>query len=922
MAKHGSIGEFDSDRETWKSYTERLTQYFTANDVESADKKRAILLSVCGPTTYQLIRNILAPVKPTERTFAQLVELVEHHRNPKPSVIVRRYNFNSRMKQPGESIADYTAELRKIAEDCAFGETLEDMLRDRIVCGISEPQLQRRLLAESELTYKTALEIAQSWEAAGTNTRDLQKSQASNSTVNRVVRPEQQSKHNQGASSNSFTCSRCGGQHLASHCKYKQSKCHFCQKKGHLARVCQSKQHINPSSASGKTQVISRAPRQGRTLLVDSPQQHNDEPDTYSLFTVTGHANRPIQVTVEVNSTTLNMEVDTGASRSLISETTYNQLLNQTDLPPLQSTTAELRTYTGEQIPILGILNIPVCYHNQKVIADLLVVKGDGPSLMGRDWLQQITLDWHSLHQIQATHNTVLESLIAKHQEVFADGLGKVKNFTAKLHVSPDAQPRYYRPRPVPHSLRTKLEKQLQHLESLGIIEPVQFSDWAAPIVPVLKANGELRVCGDYKLTVNRVAKLETYPLPRIEDLFASLAGGKTFSKLDLAQAYLQVELDQSAKKYLTINTHRGLYTYNHLPFGVALAPAIFQRMIENILQGLKHVCVYIDDILITGISEDDHLKNLDEVLQRLKNAGLRLKREKCSLMLPEVQYLGHKISAKGLEPTDEKIKAIRQASAPQNVSQLRSFLGAINYYCKFLPNLASKLSPLYKLLQHNSKWIWGQEQIKAFELAKQNLASPPLLVHFDPEKPIVLSCDASPYGIGAVLSHTIEGREQPIAFASRTLAAAEQNYSQLDKEALAIIYGVKRFHEYLVGHKFTIVSDHKPLQYLFNEKKTIPQMASPRVQRWALTLSGYDYNIVYKPGKHHCNADMLSRLPLKTTPRDIPVPGDTVMLLETLQESPVTAKLIRTWTNRDPTLSKVRDLVKRGWTHTGDPKL
>ena len=267
---------------------------------------------------------------------------------------------------------------------------------------------------------------------------------------------------------------------------------------------------------------------------------------------------------------------------------------------------------------------------------ELLVVKGDGPSLMGRDWLQQITLDWHSLHQIQANHNAALESLLAKHQDVFADGLGKVKNL---LHVSPDAQPRYYGPRPVPHSLRAKLDKQLQHLESLGIIEPVQFSDWAVPIVPVLKANGELRVCGDYKLTVNRVAKLETYPLPRIEDLFALLAGGKCFSKLDLAHAYLQVELDQSAKKYVTINTHRGLYTYNHLPFGVASAPAIFQQMIENILQGLKHVCVYIDDILVTGISEDDHLKNLDEVLQRLGSAGLHLKREKCNLMLPEMQY-------------------------------------------------------------------------------------------------------------------------------------------------------------------------------------------------------------------------------------------------------------------------------------------
>ena len=171
-------------------------------------------------------------------------------------------------------------------------------------------------------------------------------------------------------------------------------------------------------------------------------------------------------------------------------------------------------------------------------------------------------------------------------------------------------------------------------------------------------------------------------------------------------------------------------------------------------------------------------------------------------------------------------------------------------------------------------------------------------------------------------MSHTIDGGEQPIAFASRTLATAERNYSQLDKETLSIVFGVKRFHEYLVGHKFTIISDHKPLQYLFNEKKAIPQMASPRVQRWALTLSGYEYDIMYKPGKQHCNADMLSRLPLETAPKDVPVPGDTVVLLETLQSSPVTAKLIKTWTNRDPTLSKVRDLVKKGWIHTNDPNL
>lgn len=262
-------------------------------------------------------------------------------------------------------------------------------------------------------------------------------------------------------------------------------------------------------------------------------------------------------MTVSIDSTSLEMELDTGASRSIISEATYKNLQTQTELPSLQSTNAQLRTYTGEQLPILGILTIPISYLTQTVTVELVVVKGDGPSLMGRDLLQQIRLDWHSLHKIQSNLESSLEALLIKHQAVFAEGLGKVKGFTAKLYVSPDAQPCFYRPRPVPHSLRAKLEKELQHLESLGIIEPVQFSDWAVPIVPVVKSNGEIRVCGDYKLSVNRVAKLETYPLPRIEDLFTSLAGGKTFSKLDLAHAYLQVELDPSTRKYVTINTHK-----------------------------------------------------------------------------------------------------------------------------------------------------------------------------------------------------------------------------------------------------------------------------------------------------------------------------------------------------------------------------
>ena len=215
-----------------------------------------------------------------------------------------------------------------------------------------------------------------------------------------------------------------------------------------------------------------------------------------------------------------------------------------------------------------------------------------------------------------------------------------------------------------------------------------------------MKQDGSIRLCGDYKVTVNRAAKVDKYPLPRIDELFASLEGGRSFTKLDLAQAYQQVPLDVDSKKLTTINTPKGLYQYTRLPFGISSAPSIFQRVMENLLNDIPNVCVYIDDILVTGKTDADHLKNLDDVLTRLGRAGLRLKHTKCAFLLSSLEYLGHRISEKGLQPTQDKVNAILEAPAPENVSQLRSFLGAIGYYSKFVPNLSSKLAPLYRLLR------------------------------------------------------------------------------------------------------------------------------------------------------------------------------------------------------------------------------
>ena len=342
----------------------------------------------------------------------------------------------------------------------------------------------------------------------------------------------------------------------------------------------------------------------------------------------------------------------------------------------------------------------------------------------------------------------------------------------------------------------------------------------------------------------------------------------------------------------------------------------------EAILQGLSGVCLYLDDILITGKIEEEHHTNLSAALQKIAAAGMRLKSEKCFFFLKEFEYVGHKTSAKGLQTSMEKVQAIMKAPQPTNVTQLKLFLGMLNYYGKFLPNLSTCLALLYGLLKQNSRWNGGPEQKGAFQKAKSLLTSSKVLTHYDPTKPLILACDASPYGVGAVLSHQLEAGEHSIAFASCSLAPAEKNYSQIDEEALAIVFGVKHFHQYLFGCSFTIKSDHKPLQHLLGEKKGISAMASTEVQHCALKPSAYNYRVQYVPGKERANANVLSRLPVPVEPKEVPILEELVMLMESLQISPVTVTQIKKWTDFDPVLSTVRKFVQQGWPRTVSPNL
>ena len=335
----------------------------------------------------------------------------------------------------------------------------------------------------------------------------------------------------------------------------------------------------------------------------------------------------------------------------------------------------------------------------------------------------------------------------------------------------------------------------------------------------------------------------------------------------------------------------------------------------DIILQGLEHVASIQDDILITGKDDDEHINNLNTVLSCLDDYGLRLQLSKCTFMQKSVTYMGCIISAKGISPTDEKVEAIKQAPRPENSTQLRAFLGMVNYHGKFIRNLSSILQPLNQLLQKNQDFIWTPQCEAAFNKAKDSLSSAHMLVHYDPSLPVVLESDAIQYGIGAVILHRFpNGDERPIAHASRSLNSSERNYSQIEMEGLAVIFGVTKYYMYLFGHKFTLCTDHKPLLKIFAPDSATPVLAAARLQRWSLLLSSYHYEIELKPSAEVASANALSRLPLKYH-SDASVEDKVFhVAAQQLSRHPVSASEIARAMSRHPTMAKTLSLTQDGW--------
>lgn len=549
-------------------------------------------------------------------------------------------------------------------------------------------------------------------------------------------------------------------------------------------------------------------------------------------------------VNVQINNVNLRFRIDTGADITVINKKSQEMI----QLPISKYHNKKLVDAGGKELKDAGVIETFITYKGQERKANLCVIEKAPQNLLGIPEIKALGL-------VYRVRGVKIED---KFQGLYKE-LGRLPE-VFRIRLKSDAVPHSIPvPRKLPLGLREATERELKRMESMGVIERVEeYREWCAGMVVAPKSSGGVRICVDLT-ALNRSVKRENYPLPRVEETLALLEGSRVYSKMDANSGFWQIKLEEESRALTTFITPFGRFQFRVMPFGITSAPEFFQRQMNRILAGLPGVVCMMDDILVFGKSEAEHDERLEEVMKKISEAGMTLNKKKCEFRKSEVIFLGHKVTAEGIEADPEKVAAIRQMSPPTNKTELKSFLGMVNYLSKFSARLAETERPLRELGRKSSCWVWGPDQQRSFEEVKKEICNAPVLAKYELSKEHRVTADASNYALGAaLLQRTEDGQWQPVAFVSRKLTEAEQKYAQIEKESLAITWACEKFDYFLVGTQFQVETDHKPLVKLLgrSDLANLPL----RCQRFKLRLMRYDFKIFYTPGPQMFLADLLSR--------------------------------------------------------------
>ena len=875
-------------------------------------------------------------LKPVWQKFATYV-------TPRSNHILARVQLRA-LKQENLTLEEFITRARTLTNDCGYpADYREITLQDTLVFGLKSDKVRSDAIAiGNTLTYQQVYDLAKTEEsttaqmgAIATVSQSIHALQSkpaprSYSRSNDSRNNDKPRKYGASKQSGGSSCFGCGGSHAKGkeNCPAKDVKCHYCQRNGHYQRVCLQKQR-NVSELAYHNLAEDNTDNPYTMNDIGSITARTIDALTTSRSASSGRHIDKIFAGVKLNdSYKARLKVDTGSNRCTL--TTQDLKKSQLDLA-IQPDSHILNNYGGGTITSHGSTQLKLSYNGKSTLAHFSIVEApDNPSILGcRQALELgiLTLNINSIHTSNETQPAAVvptkthdgsltkEHVLQEYQDCF-DKIGRFPGDKYKIKLIEDPKPVVHAPRTVPVHILPLYKAELDAMLIDEIISPVtEPTDWVNSIVcnvTETDAGKKIRLCLDPK-DLNKNIRREHYYSRTIDEILPQLHNKKYFTVADTKKGYWHVELDHESSLLCTFNTPFGRFKFNRLPFGINVSQDAFQRRLDDVYKGIKNVCGIADDIIACGQTPEEHDLAVLQMLEATRKNNISLNSKKLQFKQPTVNFFGIVITDKGIRPQENKLQAIKNLKPPENVKELLSILGMITYLNRFSKKLAELTAPLRELTKKGIHFHWEQRHDKALEDIKNELCEAQLLSFYDPDPrtKTILQCDASQLGLGAWLRQIDQhGNEKIVAMTSGSLTGAETRYSNIERECLAVKFGLKKFEYYLMGRHTIVESDHSPLEQIF--KKNIAEVPT-RLQNLILWCLRFDVTVVYKPGIKIPVADALSRVclpPAETGQRE---QGHEVHFVTGLS-TPININRIKEESLKDSTLNLLKDIVFKGW--------
>ena len=874
---------------------------------------------------------------------------------------IHRLELMRYRQKPEETIDEFITRCRAKSNQCDFKEDeLNERVIELVIASTPYDGLQRELLQKpTGVKIGEVLTLGRQYEAiaAGrqcladltpmSNIDAIRRTQNGPRNTQSGPRTEDHEEHH---ATDRNLCGNCGLHHTPRRCPAYHDTCKKCGKIGHWAKLCRSGK---PPTRSNWTRG-----RQGRVDALTHPYDQDNYPTdsmdrsdfasdkVFSSITISSldgppHAtNTEAFTTIDIICPSLNgqqklkAKIDTGAGGNTlpirIMEDMYPHGRYKTIIKPCH---VRLTAYNGSEIRCIGTVDIPCRYQASGWInQQFYVVDVTGPAILGLRGSTQLNVV--TIHTVEPTRPPSGEppmsepqtqyslNSIEDLQRIWPDQFDRIGNFKgpATIHLKENATPYIDAPRKCSIHLKNKLKAELDRMEADGVIRKVtHHTDWCSSITTSMKKDGSVRVCLDPK-RLNASLKRCPHKIQTVEEINPEFSEAKFFTKLDAKSGYWSVHLDEESQELTTFRTPFGRYCYQRLPFGLSVSQDLFQQRMDAIIEQVPGCICIADDIVVIGHTEEEHDRNLRKLFETAAKEGLVFNSSKCTVKSKSISFFGTMYSDTGIRPDPQKVQDVHSMPTPQDKEDLQRFLGMMNFLSPYISNYADQVAILRDLLKKDVPFLWQEDHQTAFCKLKECIQQESVLEYYHPDAPVTLEVDASLKGLGACLSQ----KGKPVAYASKSLSASQASYSNIERETLALVFGITRFHTYLFGRDFKALTDHKPLVTICGKPLT---SAPPRLQRLLIKVQGYNFTIEHKPGAEMIIADALSRLPNPQNTGDVPLDvhvgsilfddiEDTVGI-DLLHFGSAKQEELRVQTARDPTLQMVREFVHTGWPAT-----